>query len=141
MAGFNEPEEYVQQDSQLDDIEDQNSQKSLFNEGELEAVSAAAVAPSKPAKKPRKAIANVDDPNVVLIVTVVAKDQYLNGAALRRVVEACGMEFGDMAVFHRFEDGADQGAVQFSMANAINPGIFDIENTNTEAVNLFSIKS
>ncbi len=140
MAGFNEPEEYVQQDSQLDDIEDQNSQKSLFNEGELEAVSAAAVAPSKPAKKPRKAIANVDDPNVVLIVTVVAKDQYLNGAALRRVVEACGMEFGDMAVFHRFEDGADQGAVQFSMANAINPGIFDIENmdeTSTPGVSFF----
>ena len=139
MAGFNEPEAYVQQESQQDDIEEQIAQKSLFNENDLEAVSAA-VTPSKSAKKPRKAIANVDDPNVVLIVTVVAKDQYLNGAALRRVVEACGMEFGDMAVFHRFEDGADQGAVQFSMANAINPGVFDIENmddTSTPGVSFF----
>ena len=59
-------------------------------------------------QKARKAISNIDDPNAVLIVTVVAKEHYLNGAALRRVVEACGMEFGDMEVFHRFEDGRIQ---------------------------------
>jgi len=95
---------------------------------------------SQPAKKPRKVIANVDDPNAVLIVTVVAKENYLNGAALRRVVEACGMDFGDMDVFHRFEDGVDSGAVQFSMANAINPGTFDIElmdETATPGVSFF----
>ena len=91
-------------------------------------------------KKHRKVITNVDDPNAVLIVTVVAKDQYLNGSALKRVVQACGMEFGDMDVFHRFEDGADQGAVQFSMANAINPGTFDIDTmdeTSTPGVSFF----
>jgi cell division protein ZipA len=84
-------------------------------------------------KKTRKPIANVDDPNAVLIVTVVAKDQYLNGAALKRVVLACGMEFGDMQVFHRFEDGLDTGAVQFSMANAINPGTFDFDTMDHAA--------
>jgi cell division protein ZipA len=139
MAGFEEPIDSYSEETAHSDDEDLSAQKSLFNDNELEAESAAAKV-TKSVKKPRKAITNVDDPNVVLIVTVVAKDQYLNGAALRRVVEACGMEFGDMAVFHRFEDGADQGAVQFSMANAINPGIFDIENmddTATPGVSFF----
>jgi cell division protein ZipA len=93
-----------------------------------------------PAKKPRKLIANVDDPEVVLIVTVVAKDSYLDGAALKQVVEACGMEFGDMDVFHRFEDGQDKGAIQFSMTNAVNPGTFDIATmaqSSTPGVSFF----
>lgn len=93
-----------------------------------------------PAKKPRKLIANVDDPEVVLIVTVVAKDSYLDGAALKQVVEACGMEFGDMDVFHRFEDGKDKGAIQFSMTNAVNPGTFDIATmaqSSTPGVSFF----
>ena len=139
MEGFEEPADYNQEEFADSDTEVADAQKSLFNDNELESVSVAAKS-AKAIKKPRKAIANVDDPNVVLIVTVVAKDQYLNGAALRHVVEACGMEFGDMAVFHRFEDGADQGAVQFSMANAINPGVFDIDNmdeTATPGVSFF----
>ncbi|NRA21381.1 MAG: cell division protein ZipA [Oceanospirillaceae bacterium] len=111
-------------------------QKSFFDEAEDQSTSKAPAAP----KKPRKAIANVDDPNAVLIITVVAKEEYLNGAVLRQVVEACGMEFGYMDVFHRFEDGLDEGAVQFSMANAINPGTFDIDtmdDTATPGVSFF----
>ena len=92
------------------------------------------------AKKPRKFNSLAADPDSVLIVTVVAKDTELDGSGLKQVVEACGMEFGDMDVFHRFEDGADQGAVQFSMANAIKPGTFDyaqIEQTSLPGVSFF----
>jgi len=123
-----------------------HQQKSFFDEHEdkqepvEETVSVALEKSNTSPAKARKVISNIDDPNAVLIVTVVAKEHYLNGAALRRVVEACGMEFGDMEVFHRFEDGVDSGAVQFSMANAINPGIFDIESmdeTTTPGVSFF----
>jgi cell division protein ZipA len=123
-----------------------HQQKSFFDEHENkqapveESTLVAAEKSNVSPVKARKVISNIDDPNAVLIVTVVAKEHYLNGAALRRVVEACGMEFGDMEVFHRFEDGVDSGAVQFSMANAINPGIFDIElmdETTTPGVSFF----
>jgi len=129
-----------------EDAAPEHQQKSFFDDHENKQTPAdeAALVPAEKSNtspaKARKAISNIDDPNAVLIVTVVAKEHYLNGAALRRVVEACGMEFGDMQVFHRFEDGADSGAVQFSMANAINPGIFDIESmdeTTTPGVSFF----
>jgi cell division protein ZipA len=92
------------------------------------------------AKKPRKVMTGSGDPDSVLIVTVVAKDHDLDGGGLKQIVEACGMEFGDMDVFHRFEDGADQGAVQFSMANAIKPGTFmldEMDTTSTPGVSFF----
>lgn len=76
----------------------------------------------------RKAREQMPDPEDVLVITVVGKDQPLPGEALLQVVLACGMRYGDMQLFHRFEQGIDQGAVQFSMANAVNPGTFDLEN-------------
>ncbi|MFT5708806.1 MAG: cell division protein ZipA, partial [Oceanospirillaceae bacterium] len=154
MSGFDKRESEFkeeQQDSLEDKLpsqkkplieNDQDSEQASYQESlfiEPEAVNSIQT-PAKVAKTSRKVIANVEDPNAVLIVTVVAKDQYLNGAVLRHVVEACGMEFGDMKVFHRFEDGADQGAVQFSMANAINPGTFnidDMDDTATPGVSFF----
>jgi cell division protein ZipA len=107
-------------------------QESLFNE--MPEVVESTV------KKPRKVMTGSGDPDSVLIVTVVAKDHDLDGGGLKQIVEACGMEFGDMDVFHRFEDGADQGAVQFSMANAIKPGTFmldEMDTTSTPGVSFF----
>ena len=79
------------------------------------------------ARSDRKAREQVPEPEDVLVITVVAKKEPLDGHALLQVVLACGMRFGDMSLFHRFEDGIDKGAVQFSMANAVNPGTFDLE--------------
>lgn len=76
----------------------------------------------------------------VLIITVTAKDTSFSGSALFRLVEACGMDFGDMSLYHRYEDGPAEGAVQFSMANAIKPGTFDPQHADqfsTPAVTFF----
>ncbi|NRA15642.1 MAG: cell division protein ZipA [Oceanospirillaceae bacterium] len=129
MSGFDDSDQ--QQDTSADvfvintpeTMTTKIQQESLFSlEQELEA-----------GRNARKPMARVSDPNSVLIVTVVAKDQYLNGAALRRIVEACGMGFGEMQIFHRYEDGLESGAVQFSMANAINPGTFDLDTMDQES--------
>ena len=85
------------------------------------------------ARSDRKAREHVPEPEEVLVITVVGKNQPLDGHALLQVVLACGMRFGDMSLFHRFEEGIDKGAVQFSMANAVNPGTFDLENMPTMA--------
>ncbi len=79
------------------------------------------------ARSDRKAREHAPEPEEVLVITVVAKQQPLDGQTLLQVVLACGMRFGDMNLFHRFEEGVDKGAVQFSMANAVNPGTFDLE--------------
>ena len=80
------------------------------------------------ARSDRKAREHAPEPEEVLVITVVGKQQPLQGQMLLQVVLACGMRFGDMSLFHRFEEGIDKGAVQFSMANAVNPGTFDLEH-------------
>lgn len=81
------------------------------------------------------------DPANVLVMTVVANGpEGFDGKLLLQLVLACGMRFGEMDIFHRFEDGIDSGAVQFSMANATGAGVFDIDTMdalNTRAVSFF----
>lgn len=77
----------------------------------------------------RPAMEKTPSPESVLAITVLAADNLpIPGGKLLSLVSACGMRFGDMEIFHRFEDGLEEGAVQFSMANAIKPGTFDIDN-------------
>lgn len=82
------------------------------------------------------------DADKVLVISVVApKDrEAFSGRSLLQILLACGMRYGDMKIFHRYEDGIDQGAIQFSMANAVEPGYFDIdtmERVETRGVTFF----
>ncbi|MEZ5523913.1 MAG: cell division protein ZipA [Pseudomonadales bacterium] len=76
-------------------------------------------------KEQPKGYQEVDE---VVVMNVFAKDERgFNGAELMRVILACGMRYGDMNIFHRTEN-KDGGAIQFSMANAVKPGTFDLDN-------------
>lgn len=81
------------------------------------------------------------DPEEMLVIFVVARQgQSLPGAAIRRIAEACGMEIGEMEIYHRHEQPNAQGSLQFSMANAIQPGTFDLDSIDeleTPAVTFF----
>lgn len=76
----------------------------------------------------------------VIVINVFSKDDSgFNGANLMRVILACGMRYGDMDIFHREEDGAD-AAIQFSMANLVKPGTFDLnamDHFSTPGVSFF----
>jgi cell division protein ZipA len=64
----------------------------------------------------------------VISILVSANDsQGFYGPALRKLVEACGLVYGEMNIFHRFEDVLKLGKNQFSMANMMEPGTFDLE--------------
>lgn len=77
----------------------------------------------------KRTVQAVPDADKVLVISVVTREEDgFNGRNLLQIVKACGMHFGEMQIFNRYEDGFDQGAIQFSMTNAMEPGIFDIDN-------------
>jgi len=103
----------------------------------FEAVAEAVAAPSpavetvpEPAPKPepapqKSAFQEVEE---VIVMNVFAKDDSgFNGADLMRVILACGMRYGEMDIFHREEEGSG-GVSQFSMANLVKPGTFDLDD-------------
>lgn len=64
----------------------------------------------------------------VIVINIFAPEgKTFSGIELLQLVLNCGMRYGDMDIFHRHEEGFDRGRVQFSMANAIEPGTFDLD--------------
>ncbi|MCU1717007.1 cell division protein ZipA [Pseudomonas sp. 5P_3.1_Bac2] len=77
----------------------------------------------------------------VLVINVIARDEAgFKGPALLQNILESGLRFGEMDIFHRHESMAGNGEVLFSMANALKPGTFDlddIEGFSTRAVSFF----
>ncbi len=84
-------------------------------------LSAEPAAPRKPAAPP---------PEKIVSLFLVARDNHIiNGAELLQAAINTGMEFGEMNIFHRIEEGADKSV--FSLANAAKPGNFSRDEWNT----------
>ncbi|MCO4837253.1 MAG: cell division protein ZipA [Oceanospirillaceae bacterium] len=63
---------------------------------------------------------------VISVFVTANHSQGFYGPQLLELLEACGMVHGEMNIFHRFEDGLRLGKTQFSMANMMEPGTFDL---------------
>lgn len=64
----------------------------------------------------------------VLIVNVISKEPGgFKGQDLLQILLACDLRFGNMNIFHRYEKANGKGAVQFSVANLVEPGTFDLD--------------
>ncbi|VVO34563.1 cell division protein ZipA [Pseudomonas fluorescens] len=77
----------------------------------------------------------------VLVISVICRDSdgFKGPALLQNILES-GLRFGEMDIFHRHESMAGNGEVLFSMANAVKPGVFDlddIDHFSTPAVSFF----
>jgi cell division protein ZipA len=71
--------------------------------------------------------ANVESEEV-LILHVVARDEGgFAGNDILQVLLALELRFGEMNFFHRHEQAAGRGAIEFSVANMMQPGVFDID--------------
>jgi cell division protein ZipA len=65
----------------------------------------------------------------VFMLNVVARDpRGFKGEDILHILLACDLRFGDMSFFHRHEFEAGKGAIQFSVANMMQPGVFDLDN-------------
>ncbi|CAM4021225.1 Cell division protein ZipA [Pseudomonas reidholzensis] len=77
----------------------------------------------------------------VLVISVISRDETgFKGPALLQNILESGLRFGEMDIFHRHESMAGHGEVLFSMANAVKPGVFDlddIDHFSTRAVSFF----
>ncbi len=73
----------------------------------------------------------------ILIIHVVARnEQGFKGPALLQSILESGLRFGAMDIFHRHESMTGNGDKLFSMANALNPGTFDLDD-----MDLFSTRA
>ena len=80
-------------------------------------------APADPGRLPRDV-----DPEVFMINVVARDPQGFRGEDILHILLACDLRFGDMNFFHRHEFEAGRGAIQFSVANMMQPGVFDIDH-------------
>ena len=64
----------------------------------------------------------------VLIVNVISKDKAgFKGQDVLQILLACDLRFGNMNIFPRYEKANGKGPVQFSVANLVEPGTFDLD--------------
>jgi len=68
------------------------------------------------------------DPEVFMLNVIGRKAEGFRGEDILHILLACDLRFGDMNFFHRHEFEAGRGAIQFSVANMMQPGVFDIDN-------------
>jgi len=55
-----------------------------------------------------------------------------DGNAVLQILLACDLRFGSMNIFHRHEESRGRGPVQFSVANLMEPGAFDLDTMANE---------
>ncbi len=80
----------------------------------------------------------VEPPKEEVITLFVSGD--IKGTTLLETVTELGMKFGELDIFHRYEQPTGRGPLLFRMANMYNPGTFnldDLGNFNTRGVVLF----
>jgi len=66
-------------------------------------------------------------PSIIALHVLADDDTPMMGYDLLQALLSEGLHFGDMQIFHRFED-ENQDNVLFSVAQATEPGTFDIEH-------------
>ncbi len=68
------------------------------------------------------------EPEVFMLNVVARSRDGFRGEDILQILLACDLRFGDMNFFHRYEFERGRGAIQFSVANMMQPGVFDIDN-------------
>lgn len=81
-----------------------------------------------PEPEPEQRLPRATDPHV-FVLNVIARDESgFSGTDILQILLACDLRFGDMDFFHRHEQSAGKGPIQFSVCDMMNPGVFDIDN-------------
>jgi len=68
------------------------------------------------------------DTQVFILYAVARSEEGFSGTDILETLLACDLRFGDMDFFHRHEQASGRGPIEFSVANMMKPGVFDIDN-------------
>ena len=81
------------------------------------------------------------DISIISLHVKSASQEGFLGSDLVQVLLACNMRYGETNILHRYADPSkNSGPVDFSVANMLEPGIFDLENLSgfrTPGITLF----
>jgi cell division protein ZipA len=94
-------------------------------------------------KKSSQPLAGANRPEAreVIVINVLAPEgDTFKGPSLKALFEACGLEHGDMDIYHRHEQSDTISPVQFSVASAVEPGTFrpdEIDELATPGISFF----
>lgn len=72
------------------------------------------------------------EPELIFSLTLVNDAEMFNGQELLSALIETGCRFGDMNIFHRFKSAQQPQQKLFSIANAFNPGVFDLDTMPNE---------
>lgn len=126
--GSREPEKEVIQ-QELEDIGKLIAEERALNAGDDELV----------LPQPEAEQSAVPEPDMIVSLYLRARvNRVISGVQLLDATTRAGLHFGDMDIFHRVAEGADQPL--FSLANLVSPGHFDPDGWNlfeTPGVSLF----
>ena len=75
---------------------------------------------------------NVDGLEEVIVLNLMARSgEVFGGVELDKALTSCGFRFGEMNIYHRFEQHVGRGPLLFSLANVVEPGFFDLDNLDS----------
>jgi cell division protein ZipA len=111
--------------SSIDDDED-DAPIRVNPEDVPEHVSAAAVEKA-PAKKQEKPQSQPEHQELLVINAMAPDGKPFKGNDLLQILMACDVRYGKMNIFHRYENSDGTGEIQFSVANLVEPGNFDLD--------------
>ena len=85
--------------------------------------------------------ANRPEAGEVIVINVHCRGEArYSGSDVQAFLEACGLEFGDLGIYHRHEEPDTRTPVQFSVASAVAPGTLrpeEIETLRTPGLSFF----
>lgn len=82
----------------------------------------------EPEPEPEQRLPRATDPHVFVLNVISRDESGFSGTDILQILLACDLRFGDMDFFHRHEQSAGKGPIQFSVCDMMNPGVFDIDN-------------
>ncbi len=126
-----------------DDLEIEDEDPRLGDMSELEECAPEPPPAVKNDKKTNKEAQQKEDKDAseVLIISVMAKsEERISGVDLLNCLMSLNLKFGEMDIFHRYQEDDGDGPVYFSLANMVVPGTFNLaqmKEFSTPGVTLF----
>ncbi|WP_101676170.1 cell division protein ZipA [Alloalcanivorax mobilis] len=79
------------------------------------------------AEPPRQSAPNQPVLEVIVFHLIARRPERFDGQAMLSLLLEGGLRYGDMHIFHRHREVAGAEQLEFSVANAVEPGTFDID--------------